>query len=151
MVYIIILGVLVVALAPLWHFKPTKRQKHQAAMREAAALSGLFVEMRDLPLPAAQLERLAASERQVLYYGCRLTSSLHALDGKQSWWRRNADWESNPRRVEAPEILSRLPQSVLAIACSNDSCGFYWREEGSVEEVRELAGILFDWRDSFVR
>lgn len=151
MIYIIIVGILVVALAPLWHFKPTKRQKHQAQVREAAALSGLFVEMRDLPLPSARLERLAAADRQVLYYGCRLLASKHAVEGRRSWWRTNTSWESHPQRVATPEILDRLPESILAIACSPDSCGVFWREEGSVDEVGEIAAILFDWRDTFVR
>ena len=42
MAYAIIVLILLVALAPLWHFMPTRRQKHQARLREAAALAGLF-------------------------------------------------------------------------------------------------------------
>jgi hypothetical protein len=146
--YAIIILIVVVALAPLWHFVPSKRQRHQAKLREAAALAGLFVEFRDLPLPPNRLERMPASERQVLYYGCRLPPARKEPRQRQSWVRKADGWESQPARAEAPAILAQMPQSVLALGVSQDSCGLFWREDGDENQVRELAARLQQWRES---
>ena len=45
----LILFVIALALAPLWHFLPSKGQRKAARMREHAAVQGLFVEFRELP------------------------------------------------------------------------------------------------------
>lgn len=146
MTYVLIIFVVVLALAPLWHFRPSPGQRKQASLREAAALAGLFVEFRDLPLPTAQLQRLPAADRQVLYYGCRVPASRRAVRPRQSWYRVGEDWRGAPARVEAPELVHALPASVLAIGVSESSCGVYWREDGDEETVRELAAKLLNWR-----
>ena len=48
MKYFLILFVLALAIAPLTHFLPSKRQRQIARMREYAALHGMFVEFRKL-------------------------------------------------------------------------------------------------------
>jgi hypothetical protein len=144
--YVIITIIVLLALAPLWHFMPSKRQRHTAQMREAAALAGLFVEFRDLPVSAARSARLSASERQVLYYGCRLPPGRSAVRSALIWNRVGADWVSVPPRIPAPDIAVECPDSVLALAQSDGSCGVYWREEGEVDEVQNLARLLQQWR-----
>ena len=47
--YFLIIFVIAVALAPLGHFLPSKRQRKVARMREYAAVHGMFVEFRALP------------------------------------------------------------------------------------------------------
>ena len=47
--YLLIVFVIALALAPLSHFVPSKRQRHIARLREYAAVHGLFVEFRSLP------------------------------------------------------------------------------------------------------
>ncbi len=49
MTYLLIIFVIAVALAPLSHFVPSKRQRQIARMREYAAVHGLFVEFRGVP------------------------------------------------------------------------------------------------------
>ncbi len=44
--YFIIIFVVALALAPLSHFLPSKRQRKVAGMREYAAVHGMFVEFR---------------------------------------------------------------------------------------------------------
>lgn len=144
--YAIITVIVFLALAPLWHFMPSKRQRHAAKMREAAALAGLFVEFRDLPLSAARSARLSASERQVLYYGCRLPPARREPRSAQIWNRVGDDWISAPPRIPPPDIAAECPAAVLALAQSDGSCGLYWREEGEVDEVQNLARLLQQWR-----
>jgi hypothetical protein len=145
MTTLIIVVVVFLALAPLWHFMPTKRQRSQARLREAAALAGLFVEFRDLPLPPARRERLPAAERQVLYYGRRLKPGRKKGRARSDWGREGDGWGgSGP----PPEIAAALPDSVLALSVSDASCGCYWREEGDEETVRGIAGLLADWAAS---
>ena len=50
--FLLIVFVIALALAPLGHFVPSKRQRAIARMREYAAVHGLFVEFRDLPVQA---------------------------------------------------------------------------------------------------
>lgn len=145
MTWALIALVVVMALAPLWHFKPTKRQRRQASLREAAALSGLFVEFRDLPLPPARLARLAAVDRQVIYYGRRLRASRGEGRATISWWRVDDAWESLPRRQALPSALIDLPPQILAVSVSESSCGCYWREDGEADTVADIARILSDW------
>lgn len=145
MQYAIILLGLLLALAPLWHFLPSKRQRHQARLREAAALSGLFVEFRDLPLPAEKLQRLPASERQVLYYGYRLPASRKASRKRQAWYREGGEWSSVPPRQTPPALTAELPSVVRAISLSEASLGLFWQEEGDENLVRDMANLLKQW------
>lgn len=138
--------ILLVALAPLWHFMPTKRQKHQAGLREAAAIAGLFVEFRDLPLAPARLARLAAADRQVLYYGRRLKPSRRDVRPSLAWYREAGSWSCVSARVAPPELVAELPEAVLALGVSEASCGVYWREEGDENTVRDLALLLQAWQ-----
>ncbi|MFK8043181.1 hypothetical protein [Congregibacter sp.] len=148
--YAIIALVLLLALAPLWHFMPTKRQKHQARLRECAALAGMFVEFRDLPLGAERLARLSASERQVLYYGLRLPVSRKSPRERRAWYRDQQEWRSVSGRVSAPGITQNLPVSIQAVAVSEESCGIFWQEQGDEDLVREIAALLESWRDDLV-
>ena len=137
---------MLLALAPLWHFMPSKRQKRQARLREAAAIAGLFVEFRDLPLGPERLARLAAADRQVLYYGRRLKPSRRDARPPQNWYREAGQWISRPPRLPAPAIAAAVPETVLALGLGETSCGVYWREQGDENTVRELASLLQQWQ-----
>ena len=135
------------ALAPLWHFMPTKRQRQQATLRETAAVEGLFVEFRDLPLPDARLARLPPAERQVLYYGCRFPAKSREPRERLAWLREGQQWGAVRGRSPLPKLALELPEGVLGMEVGRASCGVYWREEGGEDDVRELARILTSWRD----
>ncbi|WP_439101691.1 hypothetical protein [Congregibacter sp.] len=150
MAYAIIALIVLFAMAPLWHFMPTKRQKHQARLREAAALAGLFVEFRDLPLGPERSARLPASERQVLYYGLRLPASRKKPRKRQAWFRDNAIWRSPTGRDKPPDLSEKLPESVLAIGMSEESCGIFWQERGDENTVREIADLLEQWKGNLL-
>jgi hypothetical protein len=145
MTYLLITIIIFVALAPLWHFMPSRRQRREAKLRETAALAGLFVEFRDLPLPEAQRARLPSSERQVLYYGRRLKRTRGDARRSAAWWRKDGEWRSSDPHAALPSVAPEMPPAVLALGITESSCGVYWQEEGEEETVRALAALLTRW------
>ncbi len=145
--YVFIAVVVALAVAPLLHFLPNRTQRRQAALREAAALGGLFVEFRDLPGYAPRLERMSRSERQVVYYGARLPTARGEVRRRQSWWRVDDSWRGGPERLAPlPAALHDLPADVLAASLDSSSCGVYWRETGEAQNVAEIIRCVTAWR-----
>ncbi|MCB1845393.1 MAG: hypothetical protein KDI09_20665, partial [Halioglobus sp.] len=64
--YLLIAFVLLLAVAPLLHFRPSKRQRALARMREYAVLHGLQVEYRKLPTEQRGRRPVTGD---VIYYG----------------------------------------------------------------------------------
>ncbi|WP_116364242.1 hypothetical protein [Parahaliea mediterranea] len=152
MTYLIIAFVIAIALAPLSHFVPSKQQRRQARLREAAAVQGLFVEFRDLPRSAAP--GAAGVRADSLYYGLRLRPSRGRQRRRGAWlreetgeWRALADGpgHSLQARRAVPQALLEMPESVLAASVDEGSCGIYWREAGDLSTVAEIRRLLGDW------
>lgn len=143
--YLLIAFIVVVALAPLTHFLPSKRQRRQAAMREAAAVSGLFVEFRSLPGSAAG--RVPQAQQDVIYYGRRLAPSKGRGSRRGAWLQRDGAWQSvgpGPR-VPIPEPLHAFNAYILAASIDEGSCGVYWQEQGDAATVEEIRTLLLAW------
>ena len=147
MTYLLIAVILAVALAPLLHFVPSKRQREQADFREKAAVAGLFVEFRDLPW--SHRERAAPGHRpeQTIYYGKRLPASRTEARAQCAWRRVGDTWEGVELRNTPPELLTELPPGVLAASVDEGSCGVYWREQGDLESVTCIIEVLHRWQD----
>ncbi|MEQ8516557.1 MAG: hypothetical protein RIC38_13195 [Chromatocurvus sp.] len=144
--YVFIAVVVALAVAPLLHFMPTRAQRRQSALRESAALGGLFVEFRDLPGYAPRLERMSRNERQVVYYGARLPARGEPRR-QQSWWRVDDAWRGAPERLRSlPLALDDLPPEVLAASVDDNSCGVYWREAGQAGDVDRIIRCVTAWR-----
>ena len=144
MTYLLIIFVVLVALAPLSHFVPSKRQRELAGLREHAAVNGLFVEFRELPGGA----RHAASDNATgttIYYGRRLPPSRQKAARPLAWRRDGAQWRCLDRSVETPQALAALPPEVLAASADEHSCGVYWQETGGVEVVDQIRQVLEAW------
>ena len=144
------LAAVLLAAAPLLHFLPNERQRRQACLREAAALAGLFVELRNLPIAANRRRRLSAAERQVLFYGCRFNALMRTPPLTCVWYREGKVWRSWPPRRPVPDWLNEAPSVVLAVGVNAESCGFYWREDGSEVLLWQLARRLLAWRDELM-
>ena len=147
MTYLLILLLVALAIAPLLHFMPSRRQREQARLRERAALSGLFVEFRDLPGKAEALQRLPASERQVIYYGRRLPPSRGKQRRTGSWVRIEEGWRAVGSRLPAPAALASLGPEILGASVDEGSCGVYWREQGDTDTVDRIVTALEAWKD----
>lgn len=142
--YLLIFFVVMVALAPLTHFLPSKHQRKQVALREYAALSGLFVEFRSLPGRVAG-DRSAPDN--VIYYGLRLRPSRQRLVRRQAWLQSHGHWQSVGKPAPLPEPLAACPDTVLASSLEEGSCGIYWQEQGDEGTVAEICRMLRAWAE----
>lgn len=145
--YLFIILVVAVALAPLLHFVPSKRQRKIAGMREYAALHGLFVEFRNLPGVPREREhgRVSAPRGDIIYYGRRLQPQRGKSAERCSWIVDEQGWRGLQRRDTPPDLLLQLPPSVLAASVDEGSCGVYWQESGDPAEVELVVSVLGAW------
>ncbi len=151
--WLIILLVIAVALAPLMHFIPTKKQQATARLREQAALDGLFVTYRRLPMIPGKVADAAkdrtALEEGTLYYGVRWLVKASERPAPVTWLRTERGWQNLQRReVVLPDVLSSLPETVLAFSSDVESAGIYWREEGGQEALKAISSALLTLRDN---
>jgi hypothetical protein len=144
--YLLIFFVIVVALAPLSHFVPSKQQREIARMREYAAVHGMFVEFRRVPgrdsSRPAQRER---ASQDTIYYGKRLPPAKKNGEQSAVWLLEAEGWVGLERRAVVPPALLSLPASVLAASVDEGSCGVYWRESGGVDAVELIRQVLESW------
>lgn len=147
MSYLLIVLVIAVALAPLSHFVPSKRQRKVAGMREYAAVHGLFVEFRSLPGAPAKGEVSAVSvpRGEIIYYGKRMPPKRRKGSERCSWVVDEQGWRGLDRRDTPPDILPELPATVLAASIDEGSCGIYWQEVGEKADVEQIVRLLEAW------
>lgn len=150
MKYLIVIAVIGLAIAPLLHFLPSKRQRALAGLREQAAVAGLFVEFRDLPGADREYRRQPANVRQVIYYGIRLPPSRDDGPRSGSWRQRDQSWQPLDSAGSPPSALTQMPAEILAGSIDESSCGVYWREEGNTATVDEVIRLLDVWREEIV-
>ena len=150
MKYLIIMVVLGLAVAPLLHFLPSKRQRALAGLREQAALAGMFVEFRDLPGADREYQPQPASVRQVIYYGIRLPPSRDKRPRTGSWRQREQAWQALDRAHAVPPAVAQMPPEILAATVDESSCGVYWREDGDDATVAEIIRLVTAWREQIV-
>ena len=145
MKFLLILFVVALALAPLTHFLPSKRQRLVARMREYAAVHGLFVEFRDLPSRPSASGREERNQ-QIIYYGKRLPPSRREPRQRAAWLRDADGWRSLQNRLEPPPTATQFPAAVLALSVDEGSCGAYWREAGEEGDVEQIVAALEGWK-----
>ena len=146
MKYLLILFVIALALAPLGHFLPSKRQRKIARMREYAALHGLFVEFRNLPA----LSDLPGSSGGVIYYGKRFPTRRDGPIAAGAWRLEGDSWRSVGRRLPVPRQLPGLSVEILAASVDEFSCGVYWTETADEEGVELIRQVLEHWSDDLM-
>ena len=142
MSYFLIIFIIALALAPLAHFMPSKRQREIARMREYAAVRGLFVEFRNNPGAG---ERAGRSAGDIIYYGIRLPPRRGDPVENGSWVLGQEGWRSLGGRVPIPVPLLELPVDIIAASVDQSSCGIYWREAAGEERVEQIRRVLERW------
>jgi hypothetical protein len=148
MTYLLIIFVIALALAPLSHFVPSKRQRKVARLREYAAVHGLFVEFRGLPgAESGRQPPAVAAGGDIIYYGRRLRPRRGEPVARASWITDQEGWRSLDRRTPVPDLLRQLPAGILAAGVDEASCGIYWQESGSDGEVERIRQVLEAWAE----
>ncbi|MDG2048007.1 MAG: hypothetical protein P8J79_12410 [Halioglobus sp.] len=149
--YFLIVFVIALALAPLSHFLPSKRQRKVASMREYAAVHGLFVEFRALPDVGGMQLATGISSGQAIYYGRRLPNKRAGQIDSGTWIHSAEGWRSLGRRLPVPSPLLALSKDISVASVDQFSCGIYWTEssgEGAVEQIRQ---VLEGWSEQLIR
>jgi hypothetical protein len=142
-IYLLIIFVLALALAPLLHVVPSKYQRRVARLREFAAVNGLFVEFRHIPEGAlSAAERAGHQPGRTIYYGLRIPASGRMERSRQAWVYGEEGWRSMPRGGSVPPPLADLPEGVFSASIDEGSCGIYWQESGEEAEIEQIYGVL---------
>ncbi|WP_205743038.1 hypothetical protein [Halioglobus maricola] len=146
----LIIFIVAVALAPLTHFVPTKRQRQVSGLREFAAVHGLFVEFRDLP--GSERAPMGGTRRpeQIIYYGKRLPPSRGEPRARLAWRIRDEGFYGVGHHLPAPACIELLPAEILALSQEEGSCGVYWLEPGEEADVQQILGALEAWSETLV-
>tara|TARA_R110000823_G_scaffold130015_26_gene258179 strand:+ start:10284 stop:10727 length:444 start_codon:yes stop_codon:yes gene_type:complete len=140
--YFVIAFVLLLALAPLLHFRPNKRQRALAAMREYAAVNGLLVQYRKFP---ASERSIRPPEGDIIFYGLRLSPEDRRATLKAVWVMESGAWRSLGSRIPAPSALQTLPEGSVAAVVDEAGCGVFWIENGGMEQVERICESLRAW------
>lgn len=148
--YLLILFVIALALAPLGHFLPSKRQRRTARMREYAAVHGLFVEFRAMPDTGGVPLASPMAKGQVIYYGRRLPNKRGSPIESGTWVLAPQGWRNVGRRLPVPAQLSELPDGIGVASVDQSSCGIYWTESGE-DEVEQIRRALEQWCEALIR
>lgn len=140
MTYLLIAFVVLLALSPLISMMPSRRQRQIADLRQGAAVTGLFVELRSSPLEPPD------SPRQP-FYGCRRRREQQRPRGNTLYRRDGERWVTADLRPWSParlELLEALPGGVSAVFEEPQSVGVYWDERGERADVECIARVLRD-------
>jgi len=142
-IYLLIIFVLALALAPLLHVVPSKYQRRVARLREFAALQGLFVEFRTIPDGTLTVaEGAAHSKGKTIYYGLRIPATQRVDRQRLAWVNSDEGWRSLPRGGFVPSPLKDLPGVVFAASIDEGSCGIYWQEAGEEADIALIIEVL---------
>ena len=145
--YLIIAIIVAIALAPLVQLRPSKQQRKIAAMREYAAVHGLFVEFRNAPSSHGAVTPVG----EVVYYGKRLPNERRSPVMPASWVHYQDGWRSVGTRVAVPAPVMDLSPEILAASVDPTSCGVYWKETSDTDAVEQIRVILERWCAELIR
>ena len=145
MAYLIIVAILILAIAPILHFRPTRRQRLITELRDAALENGLFVEFRKDLIFDKCILRLGAECNDVIFYGLRIPLAVGVDRKKVTWLREEEGWSSTTKFDQCPIFLNSLPIDVLAASADIRCYGVYWTERGNEKDVENISRVLTSW------
>jgi len=142
-IYLLIIFVIALALAPLLQVVPSKYQRRIARLREFAALQGMFVEFRSVPEGTLSVAKISGhSPGKTIYYGLRIPATGRMDRPRAAWVCSELGWRSLPRGGPVPVVLETLPSGVFAASTDEGSCGIYWQEAGEEPEIKQIYQVL---------
>lgn len=143
MTYLLIMVVVALALAPLGHFIPSKRQRKLARVREYAAVHGLFVEFRQAPTLGGEPD----PSKQLIYYGKRIPATITLPIETTAWVRTQSEWLCVGGRLPPPPSIEEMSAEIHAASIDESSCGVYWTEASGEETVEQIRQALTRWSE----
>ncbi len=135
MAWLLIIFIVLVALSPLLSIVPSRQQRRLASLRQAAAVSGLQVQL-------AQASR-GGEQRLMAAYGLRAGHGVR-LTGVGSYSLTKDGWRNSDRRGPTPPtaLLAVLPAGVEQLRIAPDSVWLFWDERGAEEDISQLKIVL---------
>ena len=149
MVYLLIALTLFLAVVPILHFRPTRRQRLVTQLRDAALKYGLFVEFRKDDIFNKCNLSSDADRADIIFYGLRIPRSVEIEFKKQKevWLRDKEGWSCLTENNEFPLFLNCLPNDILAASYDAGCFGVYWTERGEVKDVEKISLSLASWAE----
>ncbi len=137
MSYFLIILIVFVALSPLISAMPSRRQRKIADLRQAAAMSGLYVKLRDIPRGERLGERAA-------FYGRKRLREHKAAVHEVLLYREDDCWSTALGRWPEARLnkLTALPGGVSMLEETAAGIGVFWGEEGETADVLVLNTVL---------
>ena len=135
-VWLLIICVVFLALAPLLAILPTRRQRQVAELRQVAALAGLQVRLC-APPGSSREQRLAPC------YGLPLNGRRKLRLGG-GYHREAQGWRNlDPNGEALPEgLLEDFPEGVTHLVLSPEQAAVFWNERGANEDVHRIKNAL---------
>ena len=147
MVYLLIVLILFLAIVPILHFRPTRRQRLVTQLRDAALKYGLFVEFRKDDIFNKCNLSSGADRADIIFYGLRIPRSVEIEFNKKKevWLRDKEGWVCVTENNDFPLFLDCLPNDILAASYDARCFGVYWTERGEVKDVEKISLSLASW------
>ena len=171
MSWLIIIGLMLLVVMPIFWLLPTAKQRQESRLRQHARQLGLHVNLAQLPqLGIRPEDRINNAGRQLtpvihcgryalivgdkppieaLLSSWRLRRSAHATTGLlvddrlSGWYLVSQSWALSDAAVKPIiDCLERLPKDVLELESAPPELAAYWLETGKVEMVEVLADSL---------
>ncbi len=146
-------------ISPFLAFRPSRRQKHIAALREEARRCGLRVQI--VPEATAdQNDRSPVAVRYLLPWLAKTTGQTdfahwvlvrnYSRGQPSSWpdWRWFKNEAPGNQRQAIAKGLSVLPGEVSGLSGDGQGLSIYWQERGGVEQVQIIAEALLTIRQA---
>ena len=153
---LIIIFVIAMLAGPVFMLQPSKRQRHLAQTRTAAAEQGLRVRMARVPDKTATRKKSVAvytrswpnlGDRHLRRSGLLLIRSdySHELHVSDHWAVESGELPlDDPLRTKLEGHLNTLPASILGIEISASGVGAYWSEQEGQSFLPKLGALLED-------
>lgn len=155
---LVTVGAIAMALGPVMMIAPSKSQKRIAKLRSYANAHGLQVRLRQAPQGAvvAGHEGQAIAQyffpwkgrednKKRLQYQtwCLVkTSYEHDIHFRGVWQWANQDKAPASVQPLLQQVLSSLPDDVIALQADTHGLSFYWWETAEVEQLQSLIEVV---------
>lgn len=153
MTWLLIIGVMGLAISPLLWMRSSPRQKHLESLRRYARTQGVQVILHKRPEARDSETRLEAMCYRLPWRDVSVPQDWVLHRYSQRGWAAPIEgwfWFRGEPSIDSEELLAEfvceLPDSATAIICSAAGIGLIWRELESLETLERLCALLVKLR-----